>query len=214
MARQFFGEIVRQVKQRGWMSSKHFSVDGTTGEAWASQKSFRPKQEKRDDDEPKEGGRNREVDFRGQQRRNETQESATDAEARLWRKSQTAEAKRSDLGHVLGQNRHGLIGNVRVTRAHGRAGGAGSGSGDGERDTGREEAGDAGGGSGLRHAGVCRTAEGSERDAACGAERERAAQRGGWADDAARGLLGEPAEAEGGGGIVRVGEGGGWAEGR
>ena len=103
------------------MSSKHFSVDGTTGEAWASQKSFRPKQEKRDDDEPTEGGRNREVDFRGQQRRNETQESATDAEARLWRKSQTAEAKRSDLGHVLGENRHGLIVNVRVTRAHGGA---------------------------------------------------------------------------------------------
>ncbi len=90
-------------------------------EASASRKRFRPKQEKRDDDEPKEGGRNREVDFRGQQRRNETQEPATDAEARLWRKSQTAEAKRSDLGHVLGQNRHGLIGNVRVTRAHGRA---------------------------------------------------------------------------------------------
>ncbi len=121
MARQFFAEIVRQAKQRGWMSSKHFSVDGTMVEAWASQKRFRPKQEKRDDDEPTEGGRNREVDFRGQQRRNETQESATDAEARLWRKSQTAEAKRSDLGHVLGQNRHGLIGNVRVTRAHGRA---------------------------------------------------------------------------------------------
>jgi hypothetical protein len=116
-----FGEIVRQAKRRGWMSSEHFSVDGTMGEAWASQKRFRPKQEKRDDDEPKEGGRNREVDFRGQQRRNETQESATDAEARLWRKSQTAEAKRSDLGHVLGENRHGLIGNVRVTRAHGRA---------------------------------------------------------------------------------------------
>ncbi len=103
VAREFFAEIVRQAKQRGWMSSEHFSVDGTMVEAWASQKSFRPKQEKRDDDEPKEGGRNREVDFRGQQRRNETQESATDAEARLWGKSQRAEAKRSGLGHALGR---------------------------------------------------------------------------------------------------------------
>ncbi len=59
MARQFFGEIVRQAKQRGLMSSEHFSVDGTMVEAWASRKSFRPKQEKRDDDEPTEGGRNR-----------------------------------------------------------------------------------------------------------------------------------------------------------
>ncbi len=90
-------------------------------EASASRKSFRPERERSDDDEPTEGGRNRQVDFRGQQRRNETQESATDAEARLWRKSQTAEAKRSGLGHALGENRHGLIRNVRVTRAHGRA---------------------------------------------------------------------------------------------
>jgi hypothetical protein len=90
-------------------------------EARASQKSFQPKREKSDDDEPKEGARNREVDFRGQQRRDETHESATDPEARLWRKSQTAEAKLSYLGHVLGENRHGLIGNVRVRKAHGRA---------------------------------------------------------------------------------------------
>ncbi len=53
MAWQFFGEIVRQAKQRGLMSSEHFSVDGTMVEAWASQKSFRPKQEKSDEDEPK-----------------------------------------------------------------------------------------------------------------------------------------------------------------
>jgi len=121
VARQFFGEIVRQAKQQGLMSSEHFSVDGTMVEAWASQKSFRPKQEKSDEDEPKQGGRNREVDFRGQQRSNETHESVTDPEARLWRKSQTAEAKLSYLGHVLGENRHGLIVNVRVTKAYGRA---------------------------------------------------------------------------------------------
>jgi len=121
VARQFFGEIVRQAKQRGLISSEHFSVDGTMVEAWASQKSFRPKQDESEEDEPKEGGRNREVDFRGQRRRNETHESATDPEARLWRKSQTAEARLSYLGHVLGENRHGLIVNVRVTKAYGRA---------------------------------------------------------------------------------------------
>jgi hypothetical protein len=121
VARQFLGEIVRQAKQRGLMSSEHFSVDGTMVEAWASQKSFRPKQDKPDGDGPKEGGRNRKADFRGQQRRNETQESVTDPEARLWRKSQTAEAKLSYLGHVLGENRHGLIANVRVTKAYVRA---------------------------------------------------------------------------------------------
>lgn len=61
------------------------------------------------------------MDFRGQQRSNETHESATDPEPRRWRKSQTAEARLSYLGHVLGENRHGLIVNVRVTKAHGRA---------------------------------------------------------------------------------------------
>ena len=121
VARQFFGEIVRQAKQRGLMSSEHFSVDGTMVEAWASQKSFQPKQGEPDGEESNKVGRNREVDFRGQRRRNETHESVTDPEARLWRKSQTAEAKLSYLGHVLGENRHGLIVNVRVTQAYGRA---------------------------------------------------------------------------------------------
>ncbi len=121
MARAFFAEIVRQAKQRSLMSSEHFSVDGTMVEAWASQKSFRPKQKKRDEDEPTEGGRNRKVGFRGQQRRNGTPESVTDPEGRLWRKSRTAEAKLSYLGHVLGENRHGPIVNVRVRKVYGRA---------------------------------------------------------------------------------------------
>ncbi len=124
VAREFFAEIVRQAKRRGLMSSEHFSVDGTMIEAWASQKSFRPKQDSEgqdDEDGAAGGGRNEAVDWRGQRRRNETHESKTDAEARLWRKSQTAEAKLSYLGHVLAENRHGLIVNVRVTQAHGRA---------------------------------------------------------------------------------------------
>ncbi len=121
VAQQFFGEIVRQAKQRGWMASEHFSVEGTMVEAWVSQKSFRPKQAGPDGGEPKQGGRNREVDFHGQQRWNETHESATDPEARLGRKSRTGEAKLSYPGHVLGENRHGLIVDVRVTQAYGRA---------------------------------------------------------------------------------------------
>jgi transposase len=122
VARAFFGEIVRMAKRRGLMSSEHFSVDGTMVEAWASQKSFQPKQRGSEEkDKPAGGGRNAAVDWRGQRRSNDTHESVTDPEARLWRKSQTAEAKLSYLGHVLTENRHGLIVNVRLTRAHGRA---------------------------------------------------------------------------------------------
>ncbi|MCS7043346.1 MAG: hypothetical protein NZR01_11190 [Bryobacteraceae bacterium] len=103
------------------MSSRHFEVDGTMVVAWASQKSFPPKREEATEDELRGGERNLEVDFRDQRRRNETQESVTDGKALLWRKGQTAEAKRGHPGHALGANRHGLIVNVRVTRAHGRA---------------------------------------------------------------------------------------------
>lgn len=121
VARELFAAIVQQAKQRGWMSSEHFSVDGTMVEAWASQKSFRPKREASDEQNPEDGGRNQEVDFRNQRRRNQTHASKTDPEARLWRKSQSAEAKLSYLGHALTENRHGLIVNVRVTQAYGRA---------------------------------------------------------------------------------------------
>ena len=93
VAREFFAAVVRQAQQRGLMSSEHFSVDGTMVEAWASQKSFRPKPGEPGKEGPGQVGRNPEVDFRGQGRRNETHESVTDPEARLWRKSQTAEAK-------------------------------------------------------------------------------------------------------------------------
>lgn len=121
VARGFFGAVVRQAKRRGLMSSAHFTVDGTMVEAWASQKSFRPKQGGPGGDGPGPVGRNREVDFRGQQRRNETHESRTDPEARLYRKSGSAEARLCYLGHVVTENRHGLLVNVRVTQAHGRA---------------------------------------------------------------------------------------------
>ena len=121
VAREFFSEVVRQAKRQGLMSSEHFSVDGTMVEAWASQKSFRPKEHDSGDAGSGGVGRNQEADWRGQRRRNETHESTTDAEARLWRKSQTAEARLCYLGHVLTENRNGLLVNVRVTQASGRA---------------------------------------------------------------------------------------------
>jgi len=121
VARQFLAAVVWQARRQGLLSSEHFSVDGTMLEAWASHKSFRPKGQQGDEDEPTGVGRNREVDFHGQQRSNQTHKSTTDPEARLWRKSATAEAKLCYLGHVLAENRHGLVVKVQVTPASGRA---------------------------------------------------------------------------------------------
>jgi len=120
VARAFLAAVVRQAKRRGLMSSEHFSVDGTMVEAWASHKSVRPKTEGRDEGPPECGGRNAEVNWRGQ-RSNETHESKTDPEARLYRKSSSAEAKLCYLGHGRTENRHGLLVNVRLTQASGRA---------------------------------------------------------------------------------------------
>ena len=122
VARAFFAEVVRQAKRRGRkISEEPFSVDGTMVEAWASHKSVRPKAEGGDDGPPECGGRNAAVDWRGQRRSNETHESKTDPEARLYRKSSQAEAKLCYLGHGLTENRHGLLVNVRLTQASGRA---------------------------------------------------------------------------------------------
>jgi transposase len=99
------------------LSDEDFTVDGTLIEAWASHKSFRPK-----DEEPEPRGGNREVNFHGESRSNETPQSTTDPEARLYKKTQGSEAKRSYLGHGLMENRHGLLVKTRVTRADGTAG--------------------------------------------------------------------------------------------
>ena len=82
------------------MSDEHFTVDGTLIEAWASQKSFQRKDGGTDGD-----GRN----FRGQERKNDTHASTTDPDARLYRKSNGAESRLAYLGHLLIENRHGLI---------------------------------------------------------------------------------------------------------
>ena len=105
-----FNEIVTMADAEGWLSNEHFSVDGTLIQAWASHKSFLPK-----DDQDGDGS-----DFRGQPRSNDTHASTTDPDARLYRKGNTASELRY-IGHTLADNRHGLIANARVTQADGHA---------------------------------------------------------------------------------------------
>ena len=110
IARSFFQRVVERAA--GLMSDEHFTVDGTLIEAWASQKSFQRKDGSGDGD-----GEN----FRGQQRKNDTHASKTDPDARLYRKSNNTEARLAYLGHVLMENRHGLIVDAQATVADGFA---------------------------------------------------------------------------------------------
>ena len=112
------GEVVAEARRRRLLSADHFTVDGTLLEAWASLKSYRPRD---DQDPPSGGGRNPEVDFRGQRRRSDTHASTTDPEARLYRKGRGQKAALSYMGHLLTENRHGLVVDVELTEAHGRA---------------------------------------------------------------------------------------------
>ena len=110
VARQFLARVVERAA--AWMSDEHFTVDGTLIEAWASHKSFQPK-----DGPPDGDGRN----FHGQTRTNDTHASKTDPDARLYRKSFQSEARLAYLGHVLMENRHGLIVDGMATTADGHA---------------------------------------------------------------------------------------------
>jgi len=116
----FFEAVVRQAHLRRYVSSDHFSVDGTLLQAWASHKSFKP-----NDDQPPESGqpagRNPDADFRGQKRSNDTHTSSTDPEARLYRKSNGTPAVLGYLGHVLMENRSGLLVDAELTAATGYA---------------------------------------------------------------------------------------------
>jgi hypothetical protein len=114
VARKFFGHVFDEAKRRGLTSSDHFSVDGTLIEAWASMKSFRPKDE--DDDDNDSNGW---ADFKGTKRSNETHESKTDPEAKLKRKGPGKEARLSFAVHALMENRNGLIADVRISEANG-----------------------------------------------------------------------------------------------
>ncbi|GGF37382.1 hypothetical protein GCM10011611_49880 [Aliidongia dinghuensis] len=105
---------------RRLLSSEHFSVDGTLIEAWASMKSFKPK-DPPEGGTPSEGGRNAAADFKGQKRSNETHRSTTDPDAMLYRKGPGMEARLRYIGHGLMENRSGLIVDARLTRVSGEA---------------------------------------------------------------------------------------------
>lgn len=121
IAISFLQSVLKKAGEEGLLSHEHFSVDGTLLEAWASLKSFRPKDESASPPEPprSEGGRNPEVDFHGERRTNETHASTTDPEALLAKKGKGKEAKLSFTGHVLMENRNGLVVNACVTQAGG-----------------------------------------------------------------------------------------------
>ena len=118
VAREFLTAVIGEARRRKMLSDDHFTVDGTLLEAWASLKSIHPKD---DGSTPKRGDKNPEVDFRGEQRTNDTHRSSTDPEARLARKGRGKEARLCFAGHVLMENRTGLVMDVRVTSATGTA---------------------------------------------------------------------------------------------
>ena len=119
VAAAFFDAIGRQARAAGLLSDEHFTVDGTQLEAWASLKSFRPRTGP--EGPPPDDPGNPTVNFHGERRRNDTHQSTTDPQARLYRKGSGREATLAYLGHVLLDNRHGLVANVCVTAATGTA---------------------------------------------------------------------------------------------
>ncbi len=126
VAAAFLSAVLAIPRVKRLLSQDHFSVDGTLIQAWASMKSFRPKDEGTPPSTPEPpagaaGGRNAEVDFHGQRLSNDTHRSITDPEARLYRKGRGREAKLSFMGHALMENRHGLIVDGCVTEANGHA---------------------------------------------------------------------------------------------
>jgi transposase len=123
IAAKFFASVLNLPQVGKLLSSEHFSVDGTLIEAWASMKSFVPK----DGGDPPSGkghgngGRNAERDFHGEKRKNDTHSSTTDPDARLFRKGTGKEAKLCHMGHLMTENRNGLIIDARLTEASGTA---------------------------------------------------------------------------------------------
>jgi transposase len=121
VAKRFLAEVVEKARSAGLMSDDHFTVDGTLIEAWASLKSFRPKDEEPRDRPPPDDPGNPTVNFHGEKRSNATHESATDPEAKLYKKSKRHEAKLCYCANALMENRNGLIVDLRVEQATGLA---------------------------------------------------------------------------------------------
>jgi transposase len=120
IAAKFMRAILEQPRVKRLLSTDHFSVDGTLIEAWASMKSFKPKSG-RDEPPAEGGGRNREADFHGEKRSNDTHASTSDPEATLYRKGPGKEAKLCFMGHALMENRNGLVVDACLTPADGHA---------------------------------------------------------------------------------------------
>jgi transposase len=118
VAAAFMAAVLNTEQVTALLSAEHFSVDGTLIQAWASIKSFRRKD---GNDEPPSAGRNGERNFHNEKRTNETHASTTDPDARLYRKSRGQEAKLCFIGHLLMENRNGLIVDARLTHATGTA---------------------------------------------------------------------------------------------
>ena len=118
VADAFFTEVLAAIKADGLLSDEHFTVDGTLLEAWASHKSFKPKG---GPGHPPDDPKNPTVNFHGEARRNDTHQSTTDPDARLYKKAVGREARLGYLAHLLTENRHGLIVDTAVTAAGGTA---------------------------------------------------------------------------------------------
>lgn len=118
VAAKFLEAVLRHPKVKRFLSDDHFSVDGTLVEAWASLKSFRAKD---GGDEPPAPGRNGERDFHGEKRANDTHESTTDPDAKLFRKGNGQPAKLCFMGHALMENRSGLVVQAHLSQASGTA---------------------------------------------------------------------------------------------
>jgi transposase len=118
VAGAFLGAVIREAQSRKLISEDHFTADGTLLQAWASIKSYRPK-----DEEPRDGsgGRNPDVDFKGERRSRDTHASTTDPEALLFKKAASEAARLCFAGHLLTENRHGLVIDALLTQATGGA---------------------------------------------------------------------------------------------
>lgn len=120
VAEEFFTLVVNQARQKRLLSDEHFTVDGTLVEAWAGQKSFQRRVSGKNGPSQGPGG-NPTVDYHGEKRSNATHESLTDRCARLFKKTRGAEAKLCYLGHLVTENRNGLVVDTRLTLATGTA---------------------------------------------------------------------------------------------
>jgi transposase len=206
IAQKFLASLIALPEVKRLLSAEHFSVDGTLLKAWASMKSFQPK----DGSGSPPSGRNGETDFRKTKRSNATHASTTDKDARLFRKAEGQESRLAYLGHTLMENRNGLIVAAEATLATGTA----------EREAAATfskrlpEGATLGGRQELRRGGLRRRAESARDRAACGDQRNGEQERRGAQDRRSErsriepGLCDQPTAAQAHRGRLRLGQDG------